>query len=172
MKSRRAIICLSIVSLSLCLLMGTMWVRSHDTADRIHGRLWGKRSFVVASKQGRLTIVGFLWHGASNAWVWQMRRYPASDVMSFPVGDMRQYEKGLGFGIIRQPIYFVMHPTQETPQGTISLLGAASATLRGSGVIVPYWFLMLMTVIVSGLILLAMASHNHRIQPDSLNARG
>ena len=101
-----------------------------------------------------------------------MRRYPAGDVMSFPVGDVRQYEKALGFGIIRQPIYFVMRPTQETPQGTIELCGASSARLRGSGVIVPYWFLVLMTVMVPGLILLAMASHNHRIQRDSLNARG
>ena len=64
--------------------------------------------------------------------------------MSFPVGSVRQYESALGFGMIDDPKYMVMRSTFETPEGgTILISGAAVATLRGSAIIVPYWFLVL-----------------------------
>ena len=39
------------------------------------------------------------------------------------------------------------HPVVDSPvTGTVTVLGAATATLRGSGVIVPYWALVVLTV--------------------------
>jgi hypothetical protein len=133
-----------------------LWLRSYWTADRLHGRLRGRQSFLIASKQGRLTAVGFRWHGAPNGWKWETRSYPADDVMSFPAGDVKQYGHWLGFGTLRDPLYFVMRPRQEMPDGTVVFVwGAATATLRGSGVIVPYWFLL-------GLVALVIAALNVR----------
>jgi hypothetical protein len=133
----------------LCLLAGgaliALWVRSYDRADRLHGRFWERNSFLVASKQGRVIALSFRWHGAQDWWKWGVHTFAVEDEMSFPVGSVRQYEKGVGFGKITDPMYMVTRSTFETPEGTTILIsGAAVATLRGSGVIVPYWFLVLL----------------------------
>jgi hypothetical protein len=148
---RRVLIALSALSLLLCLALVAFWVRSYHKADRLHGRLWGKHSFIIASKQGRLTIVGFRWHGAS-LWRWGVLSYPTEDAMSFPVGNMQQYDRVLGFGVIRRPIYHVMPPVQETARGTMLVFGAATAALRGSAGIVPYWCLVLVFALQSALL--------------------
>ncbi len=132
----------------LCLATGAalvaLWVSSYDHADRVHGRFRERNSFLIASKQGRVTAVAFRWHGAPNWWQWGVHSFGVDDEMSFPVGSMRQYESGLGFGTISDPTYMVTRSTFETPEGaTILISGAAVATLRGSGIIVPYWFLVL-----------------------------
>jgi hypothetical protein len=147
---------LGVVSV-LCLVIGgalfALWVRSYHHADRIHGRFWERNSFLVASKQGRVTAVAFRWHGAPNWWKWSVLSFAVDDEMSFPVGSVRQYESGLGFGVIHNPTYMVMRSTFETPEGaTILISGAAMATLRGSGFIVPYWFL----VLVAGMLGIAL----------------
>jgi hypothetical protein len=133
----------------LCLLAGgalvALWVRSYDRADRLHGRFWERNSFLVASKQGRVIALSFRWHGAADWWKWGVHSFAIDDEMSFPVGSVRQYEKAVGFGTITDPMYMVTRSTFETPEGaTILISGAAVATLRGSGVIVPYWFLVLL----------------------------
>ncbi len=139
---------LTILLLVIGAALAGLWLRSYKTADRLHGRLRGRRSFVVASKEGRLTTVGFLSHGAPGWWKWEIRSYSADDVMSFPAGDVDQYDNWLGFGTIRDPIYFVMRPVQKTPDGTTMIFhGAATATLRGYGVIIPYWLLLGLTVV-------------------------
>jgi len=144
---------LTILLLVIGVAVAGLWLRSYKKADRLHGRLWGRRSFVIASKQGRLATVGFLSHGAPGWWKWETRSYPADDVMSFPSGDVNQYTNWLGFGTIRDPIYFVMRPVQEMPDGTTMLFwGAATATLRGSGVIIPYWLLLGLTVLAAAAI--------------------
>jgi hypothetical protein len=137
---------------ALCVLASVtlvaLWVRSYHHAERIHGQFSERNSFLIASKQGRVTSVAFRWHGAPGWWKWGIHTFPVDDEMSFPVGSMRQYESGLGFGKISDPMYMVMRSTFETPEGaTILISGAAVATLRGAGVIVPYWFL----VLVAGL---------------------
>ena len=67
------------------------------------------------------------------------------DELSFPVGPVEQYQKILGFGWLDQPMYMVMRSTQTLPDGSsISMWGAATATLAGSGPIVPYWLLILL----------------------------
>ena len=132
-----------------CIASAGMWVRSYHDADRLHGRFWGRQSFLIASKQGRVTAVAFRWHGAENWWQWGMHTYAVSDEMSFPVGSVRQYETALGFGLVKEPTYMVMRSTFETPEGaTILISGAAIATLRGWAVIVPYWFLMLVAAVL------------------------
>jgi hypothetical protein len=123
-----------------------LWIRSYHSADRLHGRFWERHSFLVASKEGRLIAVAFQSHGAPGWWKWETRSYPVNDELSFPFGSVRQYESALGFGWIVQPAYMVMRSTRTLQDGTqISLFGAAIASLNGSGLIVPYWFLVLMT---------------------------
>ena len=142
---RRARQIASVFSVVACVALVALWVRSYEQADRIHGRLWERQSFLVASKQGRVTAVAFRWHGAEKWWQWGTHTFAVDDEMSFPVGSVRQYESGLGFGYVKNPVYMVMRSTFETPEGaTILISGAAVATLRGWGMIVPYWFLVLL----------------------------
>jgi hypothetical protein len=91
--------------------------------------------------------VGFRWHGAGDGWTWDVRTHAAEDVMSFPLGDARQYVNRLGFGTIRRPTYFVMNPVQQTPRGPVHVFGAATATLNGSGVALPLWLPTLLTAV-------------------------
>jgi hypothetical protein len=145
---RRLRTCISAISLIASLAFVAIWLRSYHQADRIHGRFWSRESFLIASKHGRLTAVAFHWHGAADWWTWGVQTFAVDDEMSFPIGSMRQYERAAGFGLLMHPTYMVTRSTFETPEGaTILISGAAVATLRGAGVILPYWFL----VLVSGL---------------------
>jgi len=67
---------------------------------------------------------------------------------------VQQYVSAWGFGTIDRPIYHVMRSSYQTPEGeTVYLWGAATATLMGSGIIVPYWFLTLaMAVLCAGVV--------------------
>ena len=142
---RRARQIASVFSVVACVALVALWVRSYEQADRLHGRFWGRQSFLIASKQGRVAAVAFRWHGAADWWQWGKFTYAVDDEMSFPVGSVRPYESGLGFGYVKNPVYMVMRSTFETPEGaTILISGAAVATLRGWGMIVPYWFLVLL----------------------------
>jgi hypothetical protein len=142
---RRILRALSVLCLVSCGAVVTLWVRSYRQADRIHGRCWDRQSILAASKQGRVTIVAFRWHGANNWWQWGLSTFAVDDEMSFPVGSVRQYESVFGFGMLHDPLYMVTRSTFETPEGaTILISGAAVATLRGSGIVVPYWFLVLL----------------------------
>jgi len=123
---------------ALCVVM---WIRSYRQADRLHGRIWMPEAFVVASKEGGVALMAFKWHGADNWWDWERQSWPVDDEMSFPVGSMDQYDTALGFGWLRDPLYMVMPSTINTPQGPMMVFGAATATLRSAGPIVPYWFL-------------------------------
>jgi hypothetical protein len=132
-----------------CAALIALWIRSYGQADRLHGRFWGRQAFLLASKQGRVVAVAFGWHGAENWWHWAVRSYPVDDEMSFPVASVRQYESAAGFGAVRNPLYMMMRSTFETPEGaTILISGAAVATLRGWGLIVPYWFLVLLAAVL------------------------
>jgi hypothetical protein len=129
-----------------CVALLALWVRSYHHADRVHGRLSEQNSFLLASKQGRVTAVAFRWDRVPDWWNAGFRTFAVNDEMSFPVGSVRRHEAGLGFGRIRDPMYMVTRSTFETPEGaTILISGAAVATLRGSGILVPYWCLMLLS---------------------------
>ena len=154
-EMRRFLKLLSALCLIACLAFVALWIRSYRQADRIHGRFWERESFLLASKQWRMTALAFHWHGAADWWQWGLYMFAVDDEMSFPLGSVRQYESAGGFGIVRNPTFMVTRSTFETPEGaTILISGAAVATLRGSGVIVPYWFL----VLVSGLLSIALQS--------------
>lgn len=132
-------IAISAVCGLLCAFLIALWVRSYHTADRLHGRIWFPQSFLIASKEGKVTVIVLRWHGAENWWRWAVVSYPVDDELSFPAFD---YRTRLGFAWLRDPTYMVMRSQQTLPDGTtISLFGAATATLRGAGPVVPYWFL-------------------------------
>jgi hypothetical protein len=150
MDRPRIIRLLRISASALCLIAGlllvALWARSYETADRLHGRFWGRHAFLLASKEGRVAAVALRWHGAPNWWRWGTISYPVDDELSFPLGPVRQYENALGFGWLHRPIYMVMRSTQTLPDGTsVMVFGAATATLQGTGPIIPYWFLVLLT---------------------------
>lgn len=149
-------------ALLLCMVMSLLWARSYWFADRLDGRISAKYALIISSKQGELVITVFQWHGASN-WMWRVQSLPVDDVMSFPVGDVRQYVKFLGFGSIDRPIYFVMNPEQQTPQGKIMIFGAATATLNGSAVLIPWWLPVSLSGIVSARMLFRIMRMKQRM---------
>ena len=92
-----------------------------------------------------------------------MRSHQIDDELSFPFGDVKQYEKFPGFGIIRNPIYFVMPSTVQRADGTtIMVFGAATATLRGWGVIIPYWLVVAITALSMMVLTLGRLRYNIR----------
>ena len=134
---RRLFKLLVAVSLMLCVATIVLWVRSYSTADRLHGRVWDKHSFIIASKQGHLAIVLFKWHGARE-FAWCTMRFPADDSMSFPLGPTHQYVNRAGFGTIVNPSYHGMPPVQRLPDGReIHLFGAASVVAERTDVGAP-----------------------------------
>ena len=156
-KIARLIVLILLFLISASLV--AFWLRSHKTADRLHGRLWGRNCFLIASKQGRLIIVGFLSQAAPGWWKWEMRSYPVDDELSFPFGDVKQYETWPGVGIIRNPLYLDMRSTVQRPDGTtIMVWGAATTTLRGWGVIIPFW-LVVATATLSMMVLALRRLH-------------
>jgi hypothetical protein len=145
-RFRKLRIAWSVLCGTLCVLLIVLWVRSYKTADRLHGRFWGRQSFVLASKEGGVAAIVFRSHGAPGWWRWETISYPVEDELSFPAGPTCQYVNTLGFGWLRRPLYMVMRSTQTLPDGsTVTFFGAATATLNGAGPIVPHWFLMLLT---------------------------
>lgn len=94
--------------------------------------------FLIGSKQGTVSFLWFRSHGHEEWWRWETRTYDVDDEMSFPVGDVEQYQGLLGFGYLQNPFYYVMRPIQYGWH----VLGAASTTLRGEGPVLPYWFLL------------------------------
>jgi hypothetical protein len=144
--------------LLIAVLLVGLWIRSHTSADRLHGCIHGRKSFLIASKQGRVVFLCFKSHGHANWWKWETRSYPVDDMLSFPSGDPRQRDSFAGFGSIVRPTYFVMRPTYQMPDGTtVMMFGAATATLRGSGIIVPYWFLVLSSSLLGCIVSLRRA---------------
>ena len=144
------------LSLAVGVSLIARWIRSYTSAERLHGRAWSLESWMVASKEGRVTLLWFTSHGHPQWWQWSIHSYAVDDVMAFPTGNLRQYESCCGFGRIERPLYFVMRPTYQTPEGTtVHLLGAATATLNGSGLIVPYWMLVLIAFTTSILLVVS-----------------
>jgi hypothetical protein len=93
-----------------------MWARSYRIADRLHCTFTATQSFVVATNQGRLAVVAYQQGTAPNDWKTGRYRYPVNDDLAFPLGDVRQYDGALGFGVIQQPTYFVPQMTLQMPR--------------------------------------------------------
>lgn len=152
------------LSLVTCVVLAALWMRSYQRADRMIGGAWGSHRLLVGTKQGRLVGVVFDWP-PDPLCVSGFTSYPVRDELSFPIGDARQYDAALGFTVLRRPQYMVGRSTFETPTGgTIYISGASSATLRGWGVSVPFWCLVLSTGIAAAALL--------RRQPWRFSIRG
>ena len=150
---RRILAIASTACLLASIALVAMWIRSYHHADRLQAGLWGERAFIVASKQGRVAVVTARLPAAADWWQSGIHTFPFDDEMSFPVGSVRLFESGLGFGIVRQPYYMVTRSSFETPPGgTVFLSGAAAATLNGSGVLLPCWFLLSLAALAGGLL--------------------
>lgn len=136
-------IAVSVVCLTACVLLIALWVRSYRTSDRLHGLL-RKQEIVLASKQGRLTIILIQWD--VTVFGWQVITHPVNDELSFPTGPMQSYESAFGFGWINDPILCVQRSTQSAPPGVkAKFWGTGTTTIKGAGPIMPYWFLVLLT---------------------------
>jgi hypothetical protein len=148
--SRKSRIGVSVIFGTLSIALALLWVRSYRAADRLHGRVWGKQSFIVASKYGLLSVIGFRWHGARE-FEWRMVSFPADDELSFPWTTSNRW-RFLGFGWLNDPLYNVMRSTQTLPDGTTAhFFGAAVATLHGGGPVIPFWFLVCLSAVLSAL---------------------
>ena len=150
---RRILNVATVLCILACIALASLWVRSHRIADRLHGRIWFPQSFLLASKEGHVAVIVLQWHGAKNWWRWRVVGYPVDDELSFPTGGAKQYASWLGFGWINNPLYMVMRSSFTRPDGTeVMLMGAATATLRGSGPLMPYWFLVFVSAALAGLL--------------------
>ena len=140
-----------LVTLAVMLGITTLcWARSYSSADRIHGRLWRRASFLIASKQGRLVASP---GGDPKWWNWEFRSYSVDDELSFPVGPIHQYESTLGIGWIKNPFYSAMRSTQILPDGTkVRVLGAATETFQGHAVQISHWLVALALASAFGLV--------------------
>ena len=142
-------------------LLIVLWVRSNQISDRLHGRLWGNRAFLLTAKEGRITTVVFSWNISQVRWEWETMSHPVDDELSFPVGRMDQYASHLGFGWINRPTYNFdlsredLDPPHRGPlvtdlitkalvnSGVISM--KLPLRLNGAGPLVPIWFLVVLT---------------------------
>jgi hypothetical protein len=142
MRFRKTRTAFSIFWLIACLIVIVLWVQSFHTADRLHGRLWGRESLLLAWQEGRFAAVTFGWHGAPIRWQWETRNYPVDDERSCPIGSMHHYASQLGFGWIHRPIYF-----EDLPTRTVSRDGTLveRARLEGVGPMAPMSFLVFLS---------------------------
>jgi hypothetical protein len=138
-----------------CAILLFFWVRSYSSADRLHWPIWGKKSVVIASKEGRLILVSYESDPAPNEWKTGVYSFSVDDDQAFPRGSVRIHEWLAGFGLIRQPTYFVPEWKKERLDirpGYWQIWSAMNKTLKGSGVVIPFWFAMLMTLAVLTLV--------------------
>jgi len=150
-------------------VLTVFWVRSYRTAERLHGWVSSNRCFLIASKQGRVIATSFPPAFHPSFWTWEVRRYPVDHPRSFPDNSTLKRESHFGFGIIHRSYYSLdqlfgppqasallrMPIESEQPQPNNPPVIQAYAnfvTLSGTGVIVPYWFLVFFFVANAGVL--------------------
>lgn len=95
-----------------------MWIRSYKISDLFFGRYSSEQTCMIVSKQGRVALIRFQY---VNRPAWGGSSETVNSEASFPRGSMRKYERFMGFGNI------------------------LTRALPGTGVVLPYWFLVLLT---------------------------
>jgi hypothetical protein len=140
-------IAVTALCLTACVLLVALWVRSYWRADRLHWSFGGKRSFAVASNEGRFLLLGYETAGKPKPNDWKSGWYSHSttDEQSFP-SEVIKNNSRLGFDLLHQPMYFVPDVTIQVPgkpAGWATSWNAGWKQLNGSAVMVPYWFLIL-----------------------------
>jgi hypothetical protein len=157
-------IAVAVLSVAAILSLVVLWVRSYERAERLHGWLSERQAFMIASKQGEVAALTFKPNFHPGFWKWEVRWFPLDSSLSFPSGDMRQYDSVLGFGMIREPIYTLtqlMGPARIDPGSTIRFVEqedlqrrhsyANFVVLRGTALVVPFWSLVLLTTAIAGI---------------------
>lgn len=135
-----------------CLLVA-MWVRSYTTSDYAAKPITDQRALLVSSKQGR-AIVWLI----RERWDMPFRRARMSPAVNspFPRGDVRKHESFMGFGTVKWPTdVLALRPTNVTHLMAElrfpTRLTTPPSPPTGSGVIIPYWFLVLLCGTIAAL---------------------
>src|SRR5688572_30008033 len=86
-------IAVTVVSLTACLLLVALWVRSYYIRDHLHVPVWGNRSIAFTSREGRLAFVTWL---APSTAQWSFHQQAVEILPTIP-------ERGavLGFELLR-----------------------------------------------------------------------
>ena len=134
----------------LCVLLVVLWLRSYSTSDRLHWSFLGKESIAAASKQGRFLLLRYDNVPQPNAWKNGWYSHSTTDEQSFPMGDIVN-KSYLGFEMIQQPPYFIPELKEVVPgkPGVVTIWNPGVMFLKGSGVMVPDWFLILVVAALS-----------------------
>src|SRR5687767_6734425 len=140
-------IAVTALSLTACVLLVALWVRSYYAFDRISGRVAGRTSIILVSYAGRLSAVAI----EHNDIKWNFPRRDSGPILStttFPPPDRKidwettdvvwPTRTRKGFGWIYRSLYLNM-PNGESgwdPRGMSGRSWGAKCT----GGIVPHWF--------------------------------
>ena len=139
---RRLRMAMAVLCIAAAGVLLIMWVRSYQYADRVHVPLSVKRSFAIASKQGRVALVAYEQGTQPNQWQTGFDSHPMAHGLTFPTGDVRQYESWLGFGFVPEPWYEIPEmtfPMPGKPAGWTKTYNGGFMKLRGSALVLPYW---------------------------------
>jgi hypothetical protein len=143
-------IALTALSLTACVLLMVLWVRSYWRADRLHWSFAGKQSIAVASKQGLLFLLHYKDVPQPNAWTTGFYTFSTADQQAFPMDEMED-RSTLGFDVLRQPPYFIPELKEQLPGNIMRTWNSGIMFLKGSAVAIPYWFLIMATVALATL---------------------
>jgi hypothetical protein len=108
------------------LVLIPMWVRSYHFGDEFCAGLLGRRSLLLASKEGRVTTA-FIGPSTIDSKRWTATTRSLDVGASFPIGHVSDYESALGFGWITHPDYVL---DVDGPLGTMVSLVPAGTPSR------------------------------------------
>jgi hypothetical protein len=131
-------IAVTALGLTACVLLIALWVRSYSRAERLHWSYDGKRSIAVASKQGVLFLLHYENVRQPNAWKRGFYSFSTADQQSFPM-DVQEENTIVGFGILRQPPYFIPEMRQQLPGNILRTWNSGVMFLKGSSVMILLW---------------------------------
>ena len=154
---RRLLVAVSALCFVATIALVIMWPRSYRTADRLHCPLSATQSLAVASKQGRVVLVRYEQGKQPNQWQTGRYSHPITDNLTFPHGDVRQYESAFSFGFVERPVYAIPEmtfPMPNKPPGWTKTFNGGFRYLRGSALIAPYWCSVLLLPILGVALLL------------------
>jgi hypothetical protein len=143
---------ISAIALAGSCFLVAMWARSYSMADvLVHGPVGNDDFIELVSNRGRVIVLQLHNQFASTPRSWERKSVSVNEGRPFPFGQVRKYESFLGFGWIRGPIR-----SQASYQVN---LNSVVAVVRHSyvfydvppctGVIVPYWFLVLFSGVIA-----------------------
>jgi hypothetical protein len=112
-------IAVTALSMTACVMLIPLWVRSYNTGDVLMARVSGTRGVGIVSNQGRLTFSAFDYQTLSHELPWGHKSYQAASFS--PVGAAWQ----LGSQTTPYPAFFVVVPVL-FPLLVAGLIGVAA----------------------------------------------